>query len=84
MKTHIGIVISVVGFVLFSIGLFNALEDFGLVVRVTDEYFANPQNVTTIIDISTQVIPNLIKGMVISVIIGAFISAILGYLKLFS
>ena len=73
--------ISIIGFILFVIGLFSALDDLGFVVEVTDEYLANPQNVTAIVDISTSALPHLIHGMVISAVILAIFGAVIGVIK---
>lgn len=73
--------VSIISFILFVIGLFSALDELGFVVEVTDEYLANPQNATAIVDISTRTLPHLIQGMVISAVILAIFGAVIGVIK---
>jgi len=87
-KVILGICSTVVGLYLLFTKLFDTLEDFGLIVRVTDEYFANPQNITNVVEITTRTLPPIIYGMIVSgiavALTVAIVGAIIGFLKCFS
>lgn len=73
------LIISIISFVLFLIGLLSTSDGFVSVVELADEYLAIPQNVTTVIDYSARIVTRFIYGPVIStsilVTVGAFICA---------
>lgn len=81
------LIISLIGAILFLVGLLSVLDDFVFIVDETNVYLeaiqSNAQNMTAVVDYSFRVLTYLVYGAVISAITIALFSAVVGVIKRF-